>query len=440
MNRLDPMKNTDKPAIIPIIIAATVLLASLYLVRGYQNALGLPRGSNDLRLRYQEQRYILKRVNPNLVYEVLRGYSGSKPVEVDPAIGLRPGGGGYPPWAYFTGLFLVPIVPWSVTKFYFAILNGVSLAVVAHFAFRVVRPYGRLPAVGMATSVLAMGGNSFVLGTAQYGLIVNAMVVAMAACDRNERPVSAGILYGLSLVKPSITAPYVFILVAHRRWATIGAALAYVLLASTAIWLMTGSDPVTMLLQMLDRSRAGGVTGGSTVYGPVSLALLWGVPEPVAMVGTAVSGLGLCLVLTRAFRDSSVIIQLAIASTIGYFWTVHRAYDDVMLVFLLVALGELALRDPLPGSALVFLPVAFLFWAPPSFSENFYFGYFKISLWALGLAYLLARDGRLQSESSGCRPADHRDLSRPQPSEAGDNRPRISPPGITDTSPRLRGG
>src|SRR6266403_66298 len=85
MNRLDPMKNTYKPTIIPIIIAVTVVLANFYLVRGYQNALGLPRGSNDLRLRYQEQQYILKRVNPNLIYEVLRGYSGSKPVEVDPA-------------------------------------------------------------------------------------------------------------------------------------------------------------------------------------------------------------------------------------------------------------------------------------------------------------------------------------------------------------------
>ncbi len=115
-----------------------------------------------------------------------------KPVEVDPVIGLGDGGGGYPPWAYFTGMFLVPVVPWATTKIYFASSQRSLPGVVAYFGFRVGRPYGRLPAIAMATSVLAMGGNSFARGTAQYGLIVNALIVAMTVCQRHNRPVVAG--------------------------------------------------------------------------------------------------------------------------------------------------------------------------------------------------------------------------------------------------------
>lgn len=403
------MQNCCKNLAIKLLIVATAVLSVVYVMQGYRNALFLPRGSNDLRLRFQEQQYILKRMNPNLVYEVLRGYSGSKRIEVDPAIGLGDGGGGYPPWAYFTGMFLVPVVPWSTTKIYFACLNGVSLGVVAYFGFRVGRPYGRLPAIGMATSVLAMGGNSFALGTAQYGLIVNALIVGMTVCHRHDRPVVAGVLYGISLVKPSISAPYVFLLMVRQRWVTIGAAVGYVLIASGTIWWMTGSDPFTMLLQMVDSARAGGGTHGSTAYGPVTIAMFWGVPESVAMVSTAVIGLGLGWALTWAFRDSPELTQLAIASTIGYFWTFHRAYDDVMLVFLLIALGELALRDPRPGSSVVFLMAALLFWMPPSNSENVYFGYFKVSAWAFGLAYLLAREGQdVSNEAGTCRIRDRR--------------------------------
>lgn len=407
-NQVNDMLNTNNFHVIKFIIPITMVLSVLYVAQGYRNALYLLRGSNDLRLRYQEQQYILKRVNPNQVYEILRGYSGSKRIEVDPAIGLSDGGGGYPPWAYFTGLFLVPVISWPATKIYFACLNGASLGLVAYYAYRSVRPYGRWAGTGMASSVLAMGGNSFALGTAQYGLIVNALIVASVLCQRHNRLVSAGIIYGIALVKPSISAPFVLQFVIRRQWVLLGSAIAYVLIASGAIWILTGSDLITMLLQMLDPTRAGGVTSGTTAYGPVNLALFWGVPEPVAMVGTALTGLILCFVITWAFRKSPESIQLAIAATFGYYWTIHRAYDDVMLVFLLIALGELSLRDPCPASSAVFLLAAFLFWAPPSCSEIPYFGYFKISVWALSLAYLLTREIQWPPKSDGSRLAQHR--------------------------------
>jgi hypothetical protein len=107
----------------------------------------------------------------------------------------------------------MPTLSWPATKLYFAVLNAFSLGIVALFAYQVGRSYGRPQGWGMLTSVLAMGSNSFALGAAQYGLVVNAMIVCMAYCLTTQRPVSAGLFYGLSLVKTAISAPFVFIIV-----------------------------------------------------------------------------------------------------------------------------------------------------------------------------------------------------------------------------------
>src|SRR5262249_26504010 len=254
--------------------------------RGYRNALLLPDGSGDLRKRYQEQRYIIKGVNPNNIYEVLRGYPRAHAVELDPTIDIwSEEGGGYPPWAYFTALFLVPASSWPVTKVFFGILNAFSLGIMAWFTYWVTRPYGRLPAIGLVTSVLAMGSNSFTLGMGQYGLLINAMIAGMALCLAAKRPIGAGMLYGLALLKPSISAPFFFALVVRRHWSAITAAIGYIAIASLAVWMMTRTDPMTMLLQMCDNRRAGG--GSAEAHGLVNLALLLGISEPVALIAIA---------------------------------------------------------------------------------------------------------------------------------------------------------
>ena len=375
------------------LIPLTVLLAILYLSNGYRNALLLPGESYDLRLRYQEQQYIIKRENPNYVYEVLRGYPGANALKIDPTIDLTPvtaGGGGYPPWAYFTALFLVPAINWPVTKLFFAILNAFSLGIMAWFTYRVTRPYGRLPALGLLTSILAMGSNSYTLGAGQYGLVVNAMIAGMARCLTAERPVGAGMLYGLSLVKPSISAPFFFVLVDQRRWSAITAAIVYIATASVAIWAITGTDPMTMLVQMLDRRRAGGLLGMGS-HGPVDIALLAGISEPIALIVTAITGLVVSFLVMWAFRKSHLIILLGTASVLGYLWTVHRTYDDVMLAFLLIAIGHLALRESTLSSGTVFALVAISLWLPPSASVIPYIGYSQLIIWIFSLVYLLVR-------------------------------------------------
>jgi hypothetical protein len=407
------------------LIPLTILLATLYLSRGYRNALLLPEGSYDLWIRYQEQHYIIKGVNPNYIYEVLRGYSGAKAVEIDPTNdpppsiaglglhwqgGLLPGGGGYPPWAYFTALFLVPTFNWPVTKLFFAILNTFSLGIMAWFTYWITRPYGRLPAFGLLTSVLAMGSNSFTLGAGQYGLVVNAMIAGMALCLTAERPVGAGMLYGLSLVKPSISAPFFFVLMDRQRKSAIMVTVVYIATASLAIWAITGTDPMTMLIQMLDCRRAGGLTGMGD-RGAVAIALLLGISEQIVLTVTAITGLVVSFLVMRAFRQSHLIILLGTASVLGHLWTVHRVHDDVMMAFLLIASGHLALRESSLPNNIVFALVAISLWLPPSVSAITYIGYSQLLIWIFSLVYLLVRE---RHEALRRRVAG-REQSRPAP-------------------------
>ncbi|MGO9579191.1 MAG: glycosyltransferase family 87 protein [Desulfobaccales bacterium] len=372
------------------LIPLALILSIFYLARGYSNALR-PGGSCDLRARYHEQQYIIRGINPNYILEWKRGYYKAKDITSYPKLPLSPGGGGYPPWAYFTGLFLVPGLPWPATKIFFAILNAFSIGILAWFTYRVTKRYGRLPAIGLASAVLAMGSNSFALGNAQYGIIINAMISGMALCLSANLPILAGLLYGVSLVKPSISAPFFFILIAKRQWAAVAAAIAYIITSSIAISVITGTDPFTMFLQFLDVRRAGGVLGGSS-SGPVNIAVYLGSSEMSALKIIAFIFLVTSFIVIWKFGESSLIVLLAIASVFGYLWTSHRSYDDVMMAFLLIALGDLALKESHLLSYVIFGIVTFTLWLPPSIASIPFVGYAKIIIWVLSMCYLLFKN------------------------------------------------
>jgi hypothetical protein len=338
--------------------------------------------------RYQEHQYFVRGINPNHVYELRRGYPDAPVVSVDPNIQVALGGGGYPPWSYFTGLFLAPPIHWPTTKTYFAFLNLLALGIMVAFAYSVMIPHGRLPAISLATSVLAMGGNGFALGAAQYGLIVNALLIGMVFFLKAEWYTAAGLLYGLALLKPSMAAPFFFILVARNCWSGILVANVYVLAATMIVWGVVGTDPLTMLMQMFDVSRSGGYTMIEPLW-PVTLTPLLGVPEQTLLILTALVGLAITSLVIWLFKNSGLTVLLAVASVLSCLWTVHRAYDDMIVMFLLVALGQLAIKNFSTPTAAMFLLVGASLWLPPRISDLEYVGYVKLLIWLCCLGYLL---------------------------------------------------
>ena len=78
----------------------------------------------------------------------------------------------------------------------------------------------------------------------------------------------------------------------------------------------------------------------------------------------AITGLLLAGVLMWLWRNSSTLTLFAIAATTGRLWAYHRPYDDVMLIFLIVALGKLVMTHRSIGTVFAFCLVGLSLWAP----------------------------------------------------------------------------
>ena len=156
-----------------------------------------------------------------------------------------------------------------------------------------------------------------------------------------------------------------------------------------------------MFLQFLDVRRAGGVLGGSG-YGPVNIAMRLGIPGMLALKIMAIIFLVVSFFVIWRHRESPLIVLLGIASVFGYLWTAHRSYDDVMMAFLLIALGDLALRESKLSSYLIFLLVAFTLWLPPSIAATPIFGYGKVIIWVLSMCYLLLKNRDNRADVTLC--------------------------------------
>jgi hypothetical protein len=109
--------------------------------------------------------------------------------------------------------------------------------------------------------------------------------------------------------------------------------------------------------------------------------------------------------LLWAGRHRPLLDLFAIAAVAGQLWTYHKSYDNVMLVFLLVALGARALRNPADVLAgFSFLLVGASLWLPASITDNAPFLVFQLVAWIGGLTVLLWRQPEARMATASERP------------------------------------
>ncbi|HVP31937.1 MAG TPA: glycosyltransferase 87 family protein [Myxococcota bacterium] len=333
-----------------ILLASAVVLFSLsaaYLGWGFRQLLvgPPPVAAIDLRYRWMEERYFARRQNPldQVRLALGRVEEGSAAVTVDPEIGpMPPKAVGYPPWSLVTGLALAPPIAFPATRIWMALLDVAALAAIARLAWRELRDLGREEAlVGVAAS-LALVSNLFTVSAGQYGLVVNALVLAALGLAGRGRGIVAGLCLALALVKPQSAGLFALLFLV-RGWLVPLLTAGVVLVAEAALalaWIR--ASPLRFANDLY--ALASGLWGEG--YGPLALLLGHG-GDPgrlVPLLGAA--GLGLALGLVVAWRRATLLVQLAIAAVIGRLWTYHHTYDNVMLVFLLLALLRAALEQP----------------------------------------------------------------------------------------------
>jgi hypothetical protein len=164
----------------------------------------------------------------------------------------------------------------------------------------------------------------------------------------------------------------------------------YVLIADAAIWLLTKTNPIEMTLQML-RATQGYMQVG---YGPMTRLRSAGLPQSVAVSLTAVTVGAAAAIVTWGWAKSPLLSQYAIAAVAGRLWTYHQLYDNLMLLFLLLALGDLALRMGRKLHWCAFAAVGISLWAPGRWCDFAAFQNFQMLTWIIGLAVLLAATPR----------------------------------------------
>jgi hypothetical protein len=322
---------------------------------------------------------------------------------VDPKIG-EPyhRSGGYPPWTFLTAAPLVLPAPWLFAAAYFAVLDAVALAIAFVWAYQIGRPHGQAGGIFLGASAIALFAHYRTLQVGQYGILVNALLIGVYWLTERRKPVAAGIVFGLAAIKPQISALFGLIFLVRRQWKAVAAATAYVVLASLVTWAMTKTNPVEMLRQMYalaqgwtdhpdPRIKEQHPIGVSSL---LSLLLELHVDRKIATPFAAITGLTLSGVFMWLWRNSSTLTLFAIAATVGRLWSYHLAYDDVMLVFLIVALGKLVITHRAAGPIVAFCVVGLSLWAPKPIGYTLPLELAQMGSWLFGLAILLKWEPR----------------------------------------------
>jgi hypothetical protein len=405
-----------------------LLLSTTYLVRGFKH-LVLDDADLDLFSRWREQRYLYHGQNPNDLGEaaaaeffhqpdekirsqkvfrtLIAKYSGrpmpecSRDRRIDPEIGpLYFWEGTYPGWSYFTAALFVLPTNWQFTRSYFAVLCALALAATSVWAYGFGRRHSEAGGVFLAASTLAMFGNYSALDRGQHGLIVNALLIGVYVLVKRTKPTAAGILYGLAAIKPQMSALFAFVFLVKRQWKLLATTSLYIVLASLCTWSLSKTNPLEMMMQSIDAGMGRGNDGGQASI--LSLLLELGVDRRMATRLAVASGVIAAAVIVWIWRNGTLPILFAIAATIGRFWTYHHGYDNVMMVFLLVALGGALLTRYSTWLAVAFGVVGVSLWLPYENIPRRYASITQLALtisWLIGFVTLLIWDSKHERRS-----------------------------------------
>lgn len=316
------------------------LLTLAYLARGFYVLTLHSGGAKDLYYRWKEQLYIYRGVFPYIA-------TGNSPL-VDPDLGpIR--SSGYLPWSFFAGFVLLPPIPFALLRWYHALLNLISIAVLAVFAYQIGRPFGKLQAGLAIAACLALGNTSNALGNGQYVMIINAFLIGMYWLLQKKHSALAGLFLGVALLKPTISMFYFFVLLARRKFAAAATCCLYLLATSCIIGLLVKVSPIAMISNVVGVSAYYAGNG----YSNVNVLLHLGIPPLVAVLLSLLIFSTVTFVLFNWFKNHSLLFLFAIAALMGRLATYHLLYDNVMLVFLALALMQLALKIPSKSNILL---------------------------------------------------------------------------------------
>jgi len=218
----------------------------------------------------------------------------------------------------------------------------------------------------------------------------------------------AGLLILFTLVKPSLSAPFFWIVLfaANSLRPAWVAALGYIALTGFALSFQH-TDLAALVGDWHSRSSVVALTPGQ---GNVSNLHIWlstlGLKQwilPASLLMLMILG-----VWIYKHRSVEIWLLLGVTAYVARFWTYHRWYDDLVILLPMIALFRLAKRCPRPGAdvlagallaltILAMLAPGGLFLFPPPW--NMHYVAAQVVIWLAGLIFL-AEQARFEKQSA----------------------------------------
>jgi glycosyl transferase family 87 len=251
----------------------------------------------------------------------------------------------YPPASYAILGPLLGGFDWPAARVLWLVLSLASLLVLSGIAMRAVD--GR-PAARALAAVLpwAAYGSALTVGVGQLGLLVLAtglsgVLLARSAAASLLKAAVAGLLFTISLVKPTFTAPWIWLLLLIDGPPV--AACSAVILYGVATCAASAFQPEPLLRQLAEAVQNGRIHTPRGYGNLASWALsagLGGLILPLAVL--ALAALGLWVLRHRA---ADVWVLLGVSALASRLFTYHYYVDDLLVIVPMIALLRLALGD-----------------------------------------------------------------------------------------------
>lgn len=250
----------------------------------------------------------------------------------------------YPPTSFVIAFPFLGWVTFPQARWLWA---GISVLALGWLIGLVVSASGantRLEKIMIALIPLSMYATGAAIGNGQFiTLIIPALgtgILWLRQAKLDWRQEFLAILFILlSLVKPTVSAPFFWIvLFATRRLrSAIGVVIGYLALTGFALSLQTDS-PFYILTNWLDGSLVIAAEMGSANF---SLGLAW-----LGLESWILPGAGLMLfalgIWVWFYRTSDLWVLMGVVAIVARLWVYHWWFDDLLIIFALVALYRIA--------------------------------------------------------------------------------------------------
>ena len=223
--------------------------------------------------------------------------------------------------------FNIALVIWTL-----ALLAALVLA------WHLLAPPGRLTRAAHLALLLGLFPVAFGVMVGQPGALVAAVVAASWWLMRQERPVLAGLVLSLIVVKPQLALLVPLCVLASGRAKTFGSWLAASIFIGLIALAMLGSEGVARYLAVLadTQSPAWDITRRYSISGPLGLGPLLNATQLLVLIIT--------LVVAWRHRHGGPEVPLAAGLLGSLLFTPYLAFQDFLM---LVVVAWLLLRSPL---------------------------------------------------------------------------------------------